>query len=93
MGSYEIKYSVPQQAKDLFITGILNNPLISSDLPPRAQDYASKIKFNGSNAPSLPINWRFAESISALKGLEAIMLLALLDMKYNIRPEEVMINT
>ncbi len=30
----------------------------------------NKVKFVGSDAPSIPINWRFAESVASLKGLE-----------------------
>jgi hypothetical protein len=41
----------------------------------------------------MPINWRFAESISALKGLEATILNVLLARKYGIEPQEVVINT
>ncbi|KAL4747564.1 hypothetical protein BDW72DRAFT_196639 [Aspergillus terricola var. indicus] len=41
----------------------------------------------------IPINWRFAESISALKGLEALWLNALIKAKYGHAPVEVDINT
>lgn len=86
-------YSVPEQAREVFQSGILSNPLISKDLPNGFQQYGDKIKFQGSNKPSMPINWRFAESISAMKALEGTMLLALLDKKYNIQPNEIVINT
>ena len=72
-------YSIPEQAHEVFHKGILSNSLIYRNLPEGFQQYGDSIKFQGSNKPSMPINWRFAESISALKGLEATMLLALLD--------------
>jgi hypothetical protein len=86
-------YSVPEQAREVFQTGILSNPLISKDLPNGFQQYGDKIKFQGSNKPSMPINWRFAESISAMKALEGTMLLALLDKKYKVQPNDIIINT
>jgi hypothetical protein len=86
-------YSVPQQTEKLFREGILQNPLISKILPPEALKYGGKIRFVGSNLPSIPINWRLAESISTLKGLEATMLNVLLTKKYGVEPQEVIINT
>jgi len=86
-------YSVPQQTKRLFDDGILKNPLISKSIPPEAQNFGAKVKYVGSNAPSIPINWRFAESISSLKGLEATVLNVLLVRKYRVEPQEVVINT
>lgn len=86
-------YSVPQQAQKLFEDGILRNPLISRSLPPEALKYGDKVKYVGSTAPSIPINWRFAESISSLKGLEATMLNVLLAKKYGVEPQAVIINT
>jgi hypothetical protein len=86
------KYSVPAQTRLVFEDGILNNPLIAKDLPKDAEELGKKIKFNGSEAPSIPINWRFAESVSALKGLEAVMVLALLKKKYTTEVKEVNIN-
>jgi hypothetical protein len=86
-------YSITNETKKVFEEGILNNPLISPSLPKAFQEYATKIEFEGHHAPSMPIVWRFAESISAIKALEATMLLALLDKKYNLKPKEVKINT
>lgn len=86
-------YSIPQQARKLLDEGILHNPLIAKSLPPEASEYGAKIKYVGSNLPSIPINWRFAESISSLKGLEATMLNVLLARKYGIEPQDVVINT
>ena len=86
-------YSVPFQAQKLFEEGIIQNSLISKAIPAEAQKYAAKVRYVGSDAPSIPINWRFAESISALKGLEATVLNVLLARKYGIEPQEVVINT
>lgn len=86
-------YSIPRETQKLFEDGILRNPSISKTLPLDAFKYASKIKFVGSDAPSIPINWRFAESISSLKGMEAAVLNVILAEKYNVQPQEVVINT
>jgi len=86
-------YSVPNEASKVFKSGILQNPLIASNLPKDFESYAQKIYFQGSAFPSIPINWRFAESISALKGLEALFVNALLVKKYNLEPQEVVIDT
>lgn len=93
MGSLEEAYSVPREARKLLHEGILRNPLITKNLPPEVVEYGAKVKYVGSNAPSIPINWRFAESISSLKGLEATMLNVLLAKKYGLEPQEVIINT
>jgi hypothetical protein len=86
-------YSVPQQALKLFEDGILRNTLVSKSLPQEALRYGKKVKYVGSSAPSIPINWRFAESVSSLKGLEATMLNVLLARKYGVEPQEVVIDT
>lgn len=86
-------YSVPEQAAGVFKTGILENPLIAKSLPPEITECAAAIRFEGSETPSIPIIWRFAESISALKALEASMLNVLLVRKYGISPPRVIINT
>lgn len=86
-------YSVPEQTKQLFNKGILENPLIASDLPTGAAAAASRISFTGSDLPSIPINWRFAESISALKALEATLVNVLLKRKYGLEPVSITIDT
>ena len=87
-------YSVPSEAHQVFEQGILNNPLIKPYLPADAANLASKIHFTGSDAPSIPINWRFAESISALKAYEALLVNALLKQRYGQKdPVEIEINT
>ncbi|XPS80122.1 hypothetical protein M3J09_012083 [Ascochyta lentis] len=86
-------YSVPQEAQKVFENGILNNPLIAPTLPDGIADAAAKVRFEGSDKPSIPINWRFAESIAALKGLEAAMINVLLQRKYGVEAQEAVINT
>ncbi|RDW62021.1 alpha-methylacyl-CoA racemase-2 [Coleophoma cylindrospora] len=86
-------YSVPSEARRLLDEGILSNPLIAKNLPADIKKYAENIRYVGSDAPSIPINWRFAESISSLKGLEASILNVLLKKKYGVEPSEVVIDT
>ncbi|KAK7710300.1 hypothetical protein SLS64_005885 [Diaporthe eres] len=86
-------YSVPEQTKQLLIKGVLENPLIASHLPTGAAEAASKISFTGSDLPSIPVNWRFAESISALKAFEAILVNVLLKRKYGLEPVSITIDT
>jgi|SRR5690242_6318431 len=86
-------YSIPEETQKLFEEGILNNALITHTLPKGIAEAASKVRFEGTAKPSVPINWRFAESISALKGLEASMINVLLSRKYGLEPQEAVINT
>lgn len=90
MGSTD--YSVPQEAKDVFEEGIFRSPLMKH-LPPELQPLSKHIRFEGSLKPSIPINWRLAESIAALKAFEATMLNHLLTQKYKIDPVGITINT
>lgn len=86
-------YSVPEETKRVFQQGILENPTMIPNLPKDIQEHAKKIRFEGQNAPTMPINWRFAESISSIKALEATVLLSLLKKKYDVEPTEIIINT
>jgi hypothetical protein len=86
-------YSVPKTTHQIFEDGILNNPLIAPHLPKEIQECAGTVQFVGNDQPSIPINWRFAESISALKGLEAAMINVLLKRKYGVEPQKAVINT
>ncbi|KAF8152807.1 hypothetical protein BJ912DRAFT_492081 [Pholiota molesta] len=70
-------YSVPREAQNVFLNGIIFNPLHSS-APEEIKEAAQYIDYIGSSSPSIPINWRFAESIAALKGFEGAMLNVLL---------------
>lgn len=84
-------YSIPKEAQLLLEEGIIKNPLVS--LPPELANLTKHVAFEGSAKPSVPINWRFAESIASLKGFEATMLNLLLTRKYGIEPVDVVINT
>ena len=61
--------------------------------PASLKELSRFVRFEGNALPSIPVNWRWAESISALKALEATMLNYLLTLKYKISPVEVTINT
>ena len=71
----------------------MQNPLIFKHLPVGALEATRYVSFEGSNSPFLPINWRFAESISALKAFEATILNVLLKKKYGVGPVDIKINT
>ena len=92
MGSVGEEYSVPGEAQAVFEREILKNPLIPK-LPTEIFDAAKSVHFTGNGSPSIPINWRFAESVSALKAFEASMLNVLRKMKYGNEYSEVDINT
>jgi hypothetical protein len=87
------EYSVPRETQKILHDGILNNTLIAQTLPEEIGECAQRVEFVGSDKPSIPINWRFAESISALKGLEASMINVLLRRKYSVEPQKAVINT
>lgn len=86
-------YSVPTQAAQLLRKGILQNPMLKANIPNDASSLADHVIFTGNASPNIPINWRFAESISALKGLESVWINALLKAKYNHGPVKVGIDT
>ena len=86
-------YSIPRETQKLFEVGIPNNPLIASALPSGIAKAASIVRFEGTSKPSIPINWRFAESISALKGLKEALINVLLRQKYDVEPQEAFIDT
>ncbi|KAF9057037.1 CoA-transferase family III domain-containing protein [Panaeolus papilionaceus] len=67
------EYSIPNEAQALLINGIIHNPLLRS-LPAEVVDAAQFISFKGGKNPVVPINWRFAESISAIKGWQGAMI-------------------
>jgi hypothetical protein len=92
MGSIGENYSVPREAQNLFEEEILKNPLIPS-LPSEISDAAKLVHITGNASPSIPINWRFAESVSALKAFEASMLNVLRAKKYGAKFSEVNIDT
>ncbi|CAK1355042.1 unnamed protein product [Cercospora beticola] len=85
-------YSIPDQARQLLYDGILNNRR-QTGLPAEIDKCAAVVTFEGSPLPSIPINWRFAESMAALKAMEAAMINVLLGRKYNSDPLPAVINT
>ncbi|KAK1255547.1 hypothetical protein MKX08_009542 [Trichoderma sp. CBMAI-0020] len=86
-------YSVVSEAANVLKDGILNHPQTVQHLISGLDKYADLISFEGSDNPSLPVNWRFAESIAALKGLESIYVNAILEKVYGVAPQKVKINT
>ena len=85
-------YSVPAEAKKVFEQGIVNNPCHKS-LHDELKSVAHLVKYKGNDFPKVPINWRFCESISALKGLEASMINIFNQKKYGAQPLPVLIDT
>ncbi|KAH9477353.1 Acetyl-coenzyme A transferase nodX [Psilocybe cubensis] len=85
-------YSVISESRKLLVDGILKNPLHTS-LPSDIEDAAKSVEYTGSGMPSIPVNWRWTESISALKGFQASMLNVLLKKKYGLEYQKVIINT
>ncbi|KAJ5721572.1 uncharacterized protein N7483_009506 [Penicillium malachiteum] len=77
-------YSVPYSARRVFQQGILENANINKYLPLEVLDFASQITFSGDAEPSIPVNWRFAESAAALKAFEATLIAALMKRKCNL---------
>ncbi|KAK1216289.1 hypothetical protein PQX77_021098 [Marasmius sp. AFHP31] len=85
-------YSVPTQAAQLLKHGLIFNSLHQS-CPAEVQDTYKLIEFRGADLPSIPVNWRLAESIAAIKGFEASMLNVLLRRKLGIEPPKIVIDT
>ncbi|OJD33683.1 uncharacterized protein BKCO1_2800014 [Diplodia corticola] len=94
MGSEpQLEYSVPRESEAVWRRGILANDLVRRHLPQDLDQLGGLVRFEGDAEPSIPVNWRWAESISALKALEATMVNRLLVRKYGVEPVEVTINT
>ncbi|EME46193.1 hypothetical protein DOTSEDRAFT_70246, partial [Dothistroma septosporum NZE10] len=85
-------YSIPKEARHIFVNEILYNALVPT-LPQDIKDAGKLVRFTGSDVPSIPINWRFAESVSALKAFEASMLNVLRKRKYGSELSWVTIDT
>lgn len=83
---------MPAQTKGLLDKGILQHKGHSTILS-EWKDLSKFVKYEGSRLPSIAINYRFAESVAALKGFEAILINALLGRKYGQKPLPVIINT
>ncbi|KXN81472.1 Succinate--hydroxymethylglutarate CoA-transferase [Leucoagaricus sp. SymC.cos] len=85
-------YSVQDETKKILWEGILRNPLHKS-LPDGIEEAARIVSFSGSRLPFIPTNWRFAESVSALKAFRGAMLNVLLKKKYDISYQTIHIDT
>lgn len=85
-------YSIPRETEVVFQKEILDNPLLSH-LPAELKELSKKVHFEGNDKPSVPINWRFAESVASLKALEATFMNYLLTRKYKVSPVDVTITT
>ncbi|KAJ9602060.1 hypothetical protein H2200_013420 [Cladophialophora chaetospira] len=86
-------YSVPAESEKLLAAELLENPKIAKDIPSEAKDFVSRIKFTGTHLPSIPINWRFAESAASLKAFEACIISAFVKRKYDVELKGAEINT
>lgn len=84
-------YSVPAESRKVLIDGILNNP--NQELPAECKGLVDTINYVGRDKPTMAINWRLAESVASLKGLEAILMNALLGKKYGLAAQKITINT
>jgi hypothetical protein len=83
-------YSVLHEADKLLKHEITQT---QNPLPTEIPDTLPYVKYEGSDLPLIPINWRFAESLASLKGFQACMLNVLLKRKFGIDYQEVVINT
>ncbi|TFK34340.1 CoA-transferase family III domain-containing protein [Crucibulum laeve] len=85
-------YSIPAESKKLLHDELVNNKLHNS-APKEIREAAKYIHYTGSRLPVVPINWRFAESVAAVKGYYGAMLNVLLKKKYGIPYQSISINT
>lgn len=93
MGSVgKLGYSIQAEAEKLLHDEILNNPRLPA-LPGEINEAAKHVNIIGNALPSIPINWRFAESITALKAFEASVLNVLRKRKYQAPFSEININS
>ncbi|KAH7024757.1 CoA-transferase family III domain-containing protein [Microdochium trichocladiopsis] len=87
-------YSVPAEAHRVLHEGIFGNPRVAHNVPGGAAEIAAQsVRFKGNDQPSVPVNWRFAESAAALKAYEASVLSLLVRKKYGVDAGEVIIDT
>ncbi|KAJ5387361.1 hypothetical protein N7509_009902 [Penicillium cosmopolitanum] len=89
---HSLHYSVPSSARQVF-ERLLNNAWIKKYLPEEALEFSHQIGFSGDDEPSIPINWRFAESAAALKALEAVLVGVLMKRKHDLAFEGATIDT
>ena len=94
MGSIQgsASYSVSEEAKRILNEGIFNNPKISRHLSSGVGEFASRVKITGNDLPSIPINWRLAESVAALQAFEACLIATLVQRKYGVDVVDAEIN-
>ncbi|KAI9307182.1 putative L-carnitine dehydratase [Cunninghamella echinulata] len=85
-------FNLQEECTKLFHSSIINNDKVkyTSDLKQLA---STKLRFEGTQKPGIPINWRYAESISVLKAFEGLSLLDLVEKKYNTTIDHITINT
>jgi hypothetical protein len=62
-GQTSKEYSAQHEAENLLVNEIIRNPLMKS-LPAELEGLSKHVRYEGSSQPSIPINWRFAESIA-----------------------------
>ena len=86
-------YSVPEECKGLLLQEISRKASESSTFPRECTNWGDLVTYQGTASPSIPINWRLAESVATLKGLEAVLINALVQRKYGEEPKPVVINT
>lgn len=80
-----LQYSVPEATQRVLVRGIFQNPRLKHNIPEGAAEIAAKnVKFLGNSQPSVPVNWRFVESVSALKEYEASVLSLLIQQNTNL---------
>lgn len=84
-------YSVPEECRALLDREIKRK--LSTKFSAESHASIEHITFEGSANPSIPINWRLAESVATLKGLEAVLINIFIGRKYNEGPKDVHINT
>ncbi|KAL6169747.1 hypothetical protein ACJQWK_04747 [Exserohilum turcicum] len=85
---------IPREAQRILNQGIFENPRLAHNVPEGAAKIAARsIKIKGTDKPSIPINWRFAESVAALKAYEASVLSLLIRKKYHTDAGEIVIDT
>jgi len=87
-------YSVPSEARRILSEGIFKNPRLAHNIPEGAAEMAARsVKIKGTDKPSIPINWRFAESVTALKAYEASVVSLFIKKKYGVDVGEVVIDS
>lgn len=84
-------YNFQKACEELFHSSVIENQKIK--LSNEFKQLANKVKFEGNQEISIPINWRLGESISVLKAFEGLSILDLVQKKYKTNVEGITINT